>query len=68
MTGRQGRRREQLLNDLNEMREYRKLKEEALGRSVCRTRFRRGCGHVRQIGGNDDDDDDDDECIGEDHK
>jgi len=31
MTGRRGRRRKQLLDDLKEMRGYRKLKEEALG-------------------------------------
>jgi hypothetical protein len=33
MMGRQGRRRKQLLDDLNEKRRYRKLKEEALDRT-----------------------------------
>jgi hypothetical protein len=33
MTGRRGRRRKQLLNDLKEKRGYWKLKEEALDRS-----------------------------------
>jgi hypothetical protein len=35
--GRRGRRREQLLDDLKEKRRY--LKEEALNRTVWRTRF-----------------------------
>jgi hypothetical protein len=39
---RRGRRREQLLDDLKEKRGYWKLKEEALDRSVWRTRFGRG--------------------------
>jgi hypothetical protein len=48
MTGRQGRRRKQLLYYLKVSREYRKLKEEAL--VMCRTRFGRGYGPViRQI-------------------
>jgi hypothetical protein len=34
MTGRRGRRRKQLLNDLKEDRRYWKLKEEALDRSL----------------------------------
>jgi hypothetical protein len=42
MTGRRGRRSKQLLDDLKEKREYWKLKEEALDRTVCRTRFGRG--------------------------
>ena len=46
MTGRQGRRRKQLLDDLKEKRGYCKLKEEALDRTVWRTRFGRGCGRV----------------------
>jgi hypothetical protein len=33
MTGRRGRRRKQLLDDLKEKRRYRKLKEEALDRT-----------------------------------
>jgi hypothetical protein len=46
VTGTRGRRSWQLLDDLKETREYWKLKEEALDRSVWRTRFGRGCGHV----------------------
>ena len=46
MTGRQGRRRKQLLGDVKERRGYSKLKEEALDRSLWRTRFGRGCGPV----------------------
>jgi hypothetical protein len=46
MTGRLGRRRKQLLNDLKEKRRYWKLKEEALDRTLWRTRFGRGCGPV----------------------
>jgi hypothetical protein len=41
--GRRRRRRRQLLNDLKEMRGYCKLREEALGCTVWRTRFGRGC-------------------------
>jgi hypothetical protein len=33
---------------LNEKRGYWKLKEEALDRTVWRTRFGESCGHVRQ--------------------
>jgi hypothetical protein len=44
MTGRRGRRREQLLDDLKEKRRYWKLKEEALDRTVWRTGFGRGHG------------------------
>jgi hypothetical protein len=36
----------QLLDDRKEMRGYWKLKEEALDRTVWRTRFGRGCGPV----------------------
>jgi len=43
VTGRRGKRRKQLLDDLNEKREYLKLKEEALDRTLWRTRF--GGGH-----------------------
>jgi hypothetical protein len=46
MTGRRGRRREQLLDDLKEKRRYWKLKEEALDRILCRTRFGRDYGPV----------------------
>jgi hypothetical protein len=49
MTGRRGRRRKQLLNDLKEKRRYWELKEEALDRTVWRTRFGRDYGpNVRQ--------------------
>jgi hypothetical protein len=44
--GRRGRRRKQLLNNLKEKRGYWKLKEEALDRTVWRTRFGRGYGPV----------------------
>jgi hypothetical protein len=46
MTGRQGRRSKQLLDDLKEKRRYWKLKEEALDRRLWRTRFGRGYGPV----------------------
>jgi hypothetical protein len=46
MTGRRGRRRKQLLDDLEEKRRYWKLKEEALDRTIWRTRFGRGYGPV----------------------
>ena len=50
MTGRQGRRLEQLLDDLKEKRGYWQLKEEALDHTLWRTRFGRICGPVvRQI-------------------
>jgi hypothetical protein len=39
ITGRQGRRRKQLLDDLKEETGYLKLKEEALDRTLFRTRF-----------------------------
>jgi hypothetical protein len=39
MTGRRGRRCKQLLDDVKEKRRYWKLKEEALDRTVWRTRF-----------------------------
>jgi ribosomal 50S subunit-associated protein YjgA (DUF615 family) len=41
--GRRGRRSKQLLDDLKEKRRYWKLKEEALVRTLWRTRFGRGC-------------------------
>jgi hypothetical protein len=46
MTGRRGRRRKQLLDDINEKRKYWKLKEEALDRTLWRTHFGRGYGPV----------------------
>jgi hypothetical protein len=46
MTGRQGRRRKQLLDDLKEKKRYGKLKEEALDRTLWRSRFGRGYGPV----------------------
>jgi hypothetical protein len=44
MTGRRGRRRKQLLDDLQEKKSYWKLKEEALDRTLWRTCFGRGYG------------------------
>jgi hypothetical protein len=41
VTGRRARRRKQLLNDLKETRRYCKLKEEALVRTLWRSRFGR---------------------------
>jgi hypothetical protein len=46
MTGRRGRRRKQLLDNLKEKRRYWKLKEEALDRTLWRSRFGRGYGRV----------------------
>jgi hypothetical protein len=46
MMGRRGRRRKQLLDDLKEKRRCCKLKEEALDRTLWRTRFGRGYGPV----------------------
>jgi hypothetical protein len=46
ITGRRGRRRKQLLDDLKKKRRYWKLKEEALDRTVWRTCFRRDYGPV----------------------
>jgi hypothetical protein len=46
MTGRSGRRCKQLLDDLKEKKRYWKLKEEALDRTLWRTRFGRGYGPV----------------------
>jgi hypothetical protein len=46
MTGRRGKRRKQLLDVLKEKRSYWKLKEEALDRTLWRTRFVRGYGPV----------------------
>jgi alpha-D-ribose 1-methylphosphonate 5-triphosphate synthase subunit PhnL len=50
MTGRRGRRRKQLLDNLKVKNRYWKLKEEALDRTLWKTRFGRGYGPVvRQI-------------------
>jgi hypothetical protein len=46
VTGRQGRRRRKLLDNLRERRGYSHLKEEALDRSMWRARFGRGFGAV----------------------
>jgi hypothetical protein len=46
MTGRRGRRRKQLLDDLKETRRYWKFKEVALDRTLWRTCFGRGYGPV----------------------
>jgi hypothetical protein len=46
ITGRRGRRRKQLLDDLKEKKRYWKLKEEALDLTLWRTRFGRGYGPV----------------------
>jgi hypothetical protein len=46
MTGRRGRRRRKLLDDLKERKGYSHLKEEALDRTVWRARFGRGFGPV----------------------
>jgi hypothetical protein len=46
MTGRRGRRRRNLLDDLKETRGYAHLKEEALDRTMWRDRFGRGFGPV----------------------
>jgi len=44
--GRWGRRRKQLLNDLEEIRRYRKFKPGALVHTIWRTGFGRGYGSV----------------------
>jgi len=46
VTGRQGRRRRKLLDDLKERRGYSHLKEEALDRNMWRAGFGRGFGPV----------------------
>jgi len=46
VTGRRGRRRRKLLDDLKERRGYYRLKEEALDRTMWRVRFGRGFGPV----------------------
>jgi hypothetical protein len=46
VTGRQGRRRRKLLDELKERRGYSHLKEEALDRTMWRARFGRSFGPV----------------------
>jgi len=46
MTGRRGRRRRKLLDELKKRRGYSHLEEEALDRTMWRTRFGRGFGPV----------------------
>jgi len=46
VTGRRGRRRRKLLDDLKERRGYSHLKDEALERTLWRSRFGRGFGPV----------------------
>jgi len=46
VTGRRGRRRKKLLDDLKEKRGYSPLKEEILDRTMWRVRFGRGFGPV----------------------
>jgi hypothetical protein len=46
VTGRRGRRRKKLLDDLKERREYSRLKEKALDRTIWRDCFGRGFGLV----------------------
>jgi hypothetical protein len=46
LTGRRGRRRRKLLDELKERRGYSYLKEEALDRTMWRARFGRGFGPV----------------------
>jgi hypothetical protein len=46
VTGRRGRRRTKLLDDLKERRGYSYLKEEAIDRTMWRARFGRGFGPV----------------------
>jgi len=46
VTGRRGRKRRKLLDDLKERSGYSQLKEEALDRTMWRARFGRGFGPV----------------------
>jgi hypothetical protein len=46
VTGRRGRRRRKLLNDIKERREYSHLKEKAVDRTTWRARFGKGFGPV----------------------
>jgi len=49
VTGRRGKRRRKLLDDLKERRGYSHLKEEALDRTMLRARFGRGFGPVVRL-------------------
>jgi len=49
VTGRRGRRRRKLLDDLKERVGYSHLKEEALDRTVWRDGFRRGFGPLVKV-------------------
>ena len=49
VTGRRGRRRRELLDDLMERTGYSRLKEEALDRTMWRARFGRGFGPVVRL-------------------
>ena len=49
VTGRQGRRRKKLLDDVKDTRGYWKLKEEAVDSSRWRTLSGRGCGPVVRL-------------------
>jgi hypothetical protein len=49
VTGRQGRRRRKLLDELKERRGHSQLKEEALDRTMWRARFGRGFGPVVRL-------------------
>jgi hypothetical protein len=46
VTGRRGRKRRKLLDDLKERRGYSHLKEEALDRTMWKARFGKGLGPV----------------------
>jgi hypothetical protein len=56
VTGRRGRRRRKLLDDLKERRGYSSLKEEALDRIMWRARFGRSSGPVVRQTANDEED------------
>jgi len=49
VTGRRGKRRKKILDNLKERRGYSHLKEEALDHTICRACFGRGFGLLRQI-------------------
>jgi hypothetical protein len=49
VTGRQGRRRRKLLDEVKDRREYFHLKEEALDRTIWRARFGRGFGPLVRL-------------------
>ena len=54
----------QVLDNLKDTKGYWELKEEALGRSLWRTRYGRGCGPVVRQTTDYDDDHEDDEDVG----